>query len=50
MSAGEFNFLKKYAEMRFEYYRDNVFKHLLRNYRDFKEVEVLFAKNEAESR
>lgn len=31
-------FLKKYSELRYQYYKDNVFKHLIKNYRDFKGV------------
>jgi len=43
-------FLKKYAELRFQYYKDNVLKHLVKNYRDFKGVENIFAKSEEEQR
>lgn len=43
-------FLKKYADMRYQYYKDNVFKHLVKNYRDFKGIEIVFAKNEDEQR
>jgi len=43
-SPAENKFLKKYAEMRYDYYKDNVFKHLVRNYRDFKGIEVTFGK------
>jgi hypothetical protein len=50
MSTAELNFTKKYAEMRFEYYQNQVFKHLVRNYRDFKDIEVLLAKKEGEGK
>ena len=36
--------------MRYLYFKDHVFKSFNRAYRDFKEIEVLFAKNENESR
>jgi hypothetical protein len=32
--------------MRYEHYRDNVFKSLVRNYRDFKGIEVTFGKDQ----
>lgn len=47
MSLPEIKFLKKYAEMRFDYYKDHVFKNFVRNYRDFKGVEAIFGKTEA---
>lgn len=45
MSVPELKFMKKYAELRYHYFRHNVFNHFLRNYRDFKDVDSLFAKN-----
>jgi hypothetical protein len=39
-------FLKKYAELRYQYYKDVVFKYLIKNYRDFKGIEIIFAKSE----
>lgn len=48
MSVPELKFMKKYAETRYHYFRHNVLNHFLRNYRDFKDVDNLFAKNEAE--
>lgn len=48
MSVPELKFLKKYAEMRYHYFRHNVLNHFLRNYRDFKDIDSLFAKTEAE--
>jgi hypothetical protein len=45
LSSGEFKFLKKYAEVRYQYYRDNIFKNFVKNYRDFKGMETIFAKN-----
>lgn len=50
LSTAEMKFLKKYADMRYQYYKDNVFKHLVKNYRDFKGIEIVFAKNEDEQR
>jgi len=38
LSAAEFKFLRKYADMRYQYYKDNVFKYLVKNYRDFKGI------------
>lgn len=48
MSVAELTFLKKYSELRFNYYKQNVFNHLPRNYRDFQEIDILFAKKESE--
>ena len=50
LSEKEMIFLKKYAEMRYQYYKDVVFKYLLKNYRDFKGIEIIFAKSEDEQR
>ena len=36
--------------MRYDFYRDNVFRSLVRNYRDFKGIEVTFGKQENETR
>lgn len=43
-------FLRKYSEMRYQYYKDNVFKLFVKNYRDFKGIEIVFAKSEEEQR
>jgi hypothetical protein len=43
-------FLRKYSELRYQYYKDNVFKLLVKNYRDFKGIEIIFAKSEEEQR
>lgn len=45
LSFAELKFLKKYAEMRYQYYKDNIFKNFLKNYKDFKGIENVFAKN-----
>ena len=50
MSEAEMKFLNKYAELRFKYYKDQVFKNLYKNYSDFKEIEVMFSKNPNETR
>ena len=50
LSEKEMIFLKKYAEMRYQYYKYVVFKYLLKNYRDFKGIEIIFAKSEDEQR
>ena len=50
MNHGEIQFLKKYSENRFEYYRDNVFKMLRPQFRDFKDIEMIYAKNEADQK
>lgn len=43
-------FLRKYSEMRYQYYKDNVFRLFMKNYRDFKGIEIVFAKSEEEQR
>ena len=48
MSVAELKFMTKYSEVRFHYYRQNVFNTFLKNYRDFKEIDSLYAKTEAE--
>lgn len=50
LSDQEKKFLNNYARLRYQYYKDNVFKLLVKNYRDFRGVEIIFAKSEEEQR
>jgi thermostable 8-oxoguanine DNA glycosylase len=50
LSSSEYKFLRKYAELRYQYFKDNALKYLVKNYRDFKGVEIIFAKSEEEQR
>jgi len=36
--------------MRYQYYKDNIFKNFVKNYKDFKGIETIFSKNEEISR
>lgn len=42
--------MRKYAEFRYTYYKDNVMKLFFKNYKDFKGIDIRFAKTEDEQR
>ena len=50
MSPAEQNFLRKYTELRYQHYHQTVFRQFMKNYRDFKGIEVLLAKKEEPAR
>ena len=47
-SKAENVFLKKYAGLRYEFYKENVLKNFAKNYRDLNDVQFYFAKTEDE--
>ena len=50
LSEQELNFMRKYAEFRYTYYKDNVMRMFIKSYKDFKGIDIRFAKTEEEQR
>ena len=50
LSEQELKFLRKYVEFRYNYLKENALKLLHKGYRDFKGIDVMFAKNEEQQR